>query len=121
MTTVAGLIALCLSAMSNRNLLRQVSDDLHKYTITPMSDSVAKSRYLLVLKKTHSGWMTITAKENRCVLALGFILANVYASQCCRRYVATARRNQREKLYLAERFRLCAWTVWRCLMWGSRG
>lgn len=51
MTTVAGLIALCLSAMSNRNLLRQVSDDLHKYTITPMSDSVAKSRYLLVLKE----------------------------------------------------------------------
>jgi outer membrane protein OmpA-like peptidoglycan-associated protein len=51
MTTVAGIIALCLSAMANRNLLRQVSDDLHKYTITPMSDTVAKSRYLLVLKE----------------------------------------------------------------------
>jgi hypothetical protein len=120
MTTVAGLIALCLSAMSNRNLLRQVSDDLHKYHYPDVRLGGQKPLFVGA-KKTHSGWMTITAKENCCVLALGFTLANVYASQCCRRYVATARRNQKRKLYLAERFRLCAWTVWRCLMWGSRG
>jgi outer membrane protein OmpA-like peptidoglycan-associated protein len=51
MTTVAGIIALCLSAMANRSLLRQVSDDLHKYAITPMADTVVKSRYLSVLKE----------------------------------------------------------------------
>lgn len=51
MATVAGLVALCLSAMSNRSLLRQVSDDLHKYTTTPMADTVVKSRYLSVLKE----------------------------------------------------------------------
>lgn len=51
MASAAGLIALCLSALSNRSLLRQVSDDLHKYTTTPMADTVAKSRSLSVLKE----------------------------------------------------------------------
>ncbi|GJL38498.1 hypothetical protein TUM17576_53180 [Enterobacter hormaechei] len=51
MATIAGIIALCLSAMANRSLLRQVSDDLHKYAITPMADTVVKSRYLSVLKE----------------------------------------------------------------------
>jgi outer membrane protein OmpA-like peptidoglycan-associated protein len=37
--------------MANRSLLRQVSDDLHKYAITPMADTVVKSRYLSVLKE----------------------------------------------------------------------
>ncbi|EJX0633947.1 OmpA family protein [Salmonella enterica] len=50
MTTVAGVAALCLSASANRSLLRQVSDDLHKYYAVPMDEFITKARYLSVLK-----------------------------------------------------------------------
>ncbi|EMG0736315.1 OmpA family protein [Salmonella enterica] len=50
MTTVAGVVALCLSATANRSLMRQVSDDLHKYYAVPMDEFITKSRHLSVLK-----------------------------------------------------------------------
>lgn len=50
LTTMAGMAALCLSATANRSLLRQVSDDLHKYYAVPMDEFITKARHLSLLK-----------------------------------------------------------------------
>ncbi|HDB9767849.1 TPA: OmpA family protein [Escherichia coli] len=49
-TTVAGIAALCLSATANRQLLRQVSDDLHRFYAVPAEEFITKARHLSVLK-----------------------------------------------------------------------
>ncbi len=49
-TTVAGIAALCLSATANRQLLRQVGDDLHRFYAVPAEEFITKARHLSVLK-----------------------------------------------------------------------
>ncbi|HAZ3471739.1 TPA: OmpA family protein [Escherichia coli] len=49
-TTVAGIAALCLSATANRQLLRQVGDDLHQFYAVPAEEFITKARHLSVLK-----------------------------------------------------------------------
>lgn len=49
-TTVAGIAALCLSATANRQLLRQVGDDLHRFYAVPVEEFITKARHLSVLK-----------------------------------------------------------------------
>lgn len=49
-TTVAGIAALCLSATANRQLLRQVGDDLHRFYAVPEEEFITKARHLSVLK-----------------------------------------------------------------------
>lgn len=49
-TTVAGIAALCLSATANRQLLRQVGDDLHQFYAVPAEKFITKARHLSVLK-----------------------------------------------------------------------
>ncbi|WP_410751709.1 OmpA family protein [Citrobacter sp. U14242] len=49
-TTVAGIAALCLSATANRQLLRQVGDDLHRFYAVPAEAFNTKARHLSVLK-----------------------------------------------------------------------
>lgn len=49
-TTVAGIAALCLSATANRQLLRQVGDDLHRFYAVPAEEFITKARHLPVLK-----------------------------------------------------------------------
>ncbi len=47
---VAGIAALCLSATANRQLLRQVGDDLHRFYAVPAEEFITKARHLSVLK-----------------------------------------------------------------------
>ena len=49
-TTVAGITMLCLSATANRQLLRQVGDDLHRFYAVPVEEFITKARHLSVLK-----------------------------------------------------------------------
>lgn len=49
-TTRAGIAALCLSATANRQLLRQVGDDLHRFYAVPAEEFITKARHLSVLK-----------------------------------------------------------------------
>ena len=49
-TTVASIAALCLSATANRQLLRQVGDDLHRFYAVPVEEFITKARHLSVLK-----------------------------------------------------------------------
>lgn len=49
-TTVAGIASLCLSATANRQLLRQVGDDLHRFYAVPAEEFITKARHLSVLK-----------------------------------------------------------------------
>ncbi len=49
-TTAAGITMLCLSATANRQLLRQVGDDLHRFYAVPVEEFITKARHLSVLK-----------------------------------------------------------------------
>ena len=49
-TTAAGITMLCLSATANRQLLRQVGDDLHRFYAVPAEEFITKARHLSVLK-----------------------------------------------------------------------
>ncbi|WP_231566260.1 MULTISPECIES: OmpA family protein [unclassified Serratia (in: enterobacteria)] len=48
--TLAGLVALNVSAWQNRTLSRQMTDDLQRYQAIPMSDTQAKAQAVKVLK-----------------------------------------------------------------------
>ncbi len=44
------ITAMCLSATANRQLLRQVGDDLHRFYAVPVEEFITKARHLSVLK-----------------------------------------------------------------------
>nr|WP_250663705.1 OmpA family protein [Escherichia coli] len=49
-TTAAGITMLCLSATANRQLLRHIGDDLHRFYAVPAEEFITKARRLSVLK-----------------------------------------------------------------------
>ncbi len=94
-TTVAGIAALCLSATANRQLLRQVGDDLHRFYAVPVEEFITKARHLSVLKDDATMLDGYYRKENHCASVWGYTPANASANRYYAPFATGVRLNKK--------------------------
>ncbi len=94
-TTAAGITMLCLSATANRQLLRQVGDDLHRFYAVPVEEFITKARHLSVLKDNATMLDGYYREGEPLRLGLGLYPANASASRYYAPFATGVRLNKK--------------------------